>query len=326
MVNLFIPANNQWVGVAREVTYGTPVAAPTLYVPADTPQYHEIIPPLKDQALRGMMGTTYQQIGGLKHDEFGFKTFGYLDSVFFFLRGALGLPDVLTGSAAPYTHKTSVQNAGGNGQPVSSTVFWNDGAGKAWQMPGAQVAEVKITVKSDGLYALDVKYVGLPSTVITSPTNSPTTALPMPSWNSTLTLGGTGETVYSEMDIDIKRGTEMIPTITGTQIPFAIFAGPVSVTGSLTSVYQGSTDVHLTDYLANTHPALSVKTAPVGDAVNSITTQLSAVAFDDVQVSGTNKWLELKGTWEALMNTTDALDGMQSMMQAILVSSASTVI
>lgn len=326
MVNVFVPANLQWVGVARETVYGTAIAAPTLYVPADSPQYHEIIPPIKDQALRGLMGTTFQQIQGLKHDEFSFKTYGYLDSVFFFLRSILGYPDVMTGSADPYTHKSSVQNIGNNGQPAGTTVFWNDGGGHAWQMPGSQLAEVKITAKTDGLYSLDIKYVGLPATVITSPSNSPTTNLPMPSWNSTIMLAAAGVTDYSELDVDIKRATEMIPTITGTQVPFAIYAGEVSVTGTITAVYQGSTDVNWVNYLANTQPAITLKTSPVGDAVHSVTVQMSKIAYDDVQVTGTNKWMELKATFEALTNPTDALDGFQSAVQAVLLSPVSTAI
>jgi hypothetical protein len=272
------------------------------------------------------MGATFQQLQGLVHDELSFKTYGYIDSVFFFLRSALGYPDVITGGADPYTHKTALQNTGNNGQPASSTVFWTDGGGKTWQMPGAQIAEVKITAKADAIYQLDVKYVGLPSTIITAPTNTPSTAIPWPSWNSTLSIAGTGVTVYSELSVTVKRATEMIPTITGTQIPYAIFVGAATVTGSLSAVYQGSTDVHLVEYLANTQPVLLAKTAPVGDATHYLQLQMSKVAYDDVQISGSNKWMELKATFEALMNTTDALDGLQSPMQVQFLTPVSTAI
>ncbi len=304
----FAAANTQWVGLAAETTYGTPVATPTLFVPADTPVWTHPTQKLVDTALRGSMAVEHQQVNGTRYDQVTFKTNAYIDSVFFLLRAALGVADTITGSADPYTHKTSLLS-GNNGQPQSTTVFWYDGAGKAWQMPGAQVSDLKFTIKSDGLIEVDVTFVGMPAVPIAAPTNTPTTQPPMPGWNSVITIAGNQLNQYSEVDLEIKRATEMIPNLDGQQAPMAIFAGPVSIAGTLTAVYQGSTDVNLASEMANTQPVVTVKTAPVGDAVHSLTLQLSKVAFDSADPAGTNKWMEIKSAFKGLANPTDVAAG-----------------
>jgi hypothetical protein len=326
MTNTFAAQNLQWVGLAPETTYGTPIATPAYWVPADSPAYTTPYQLIVDNALRGFMGAEYQQVKGLRYDQLTFKTYFYLDSIYYLVRSALGLPDVVTGSSAPYTHKTSLQSGNG-GQPQSSTVFWTDGAGKTWQMPGAQISDLKITIADGAAGVAEVTWIGLPATQITPPTNTPTTMVPMASWDSIITIGGTASTRYSSIELDIKRDTKMIPTITGTQSPFAIFSGACSVSGSFTGVYQGATvDPDVLANFANTQPALTVVTNPVGDAVHSIGFQLSKVAYDDVQISG-NSWMEAKSTIKGLTNSTDvAGSGGMSPVLATLITTVSTAI
>lgn len=320
------PANLQWLGLAKEVTRGVPVALPTIWVPVDSPTWVETPTLLSDNALRGSMAGEYEQLQGQKFDTVTYKTFLYVDSVFPHLLAVLGNPDAMSGTTDPWTHKTALYNgAGGDAaQPPSYTVFVNDAAGNVRQVPGCIPSSVKVTVKPDGLSELNVTWIGLPAAVIASPVNTPTTAKPMPGWNSTITLGGTVLSQFSEVDLEYKRATEPVPSITGTQAPFAIFGGPVTVSGSLTAIYQGATDVNMVNFLANTQPALLVKVSPVGDVNHSITLQHSKVAYDASAPSGTNKWMEVKATIKALANTTDALGGGFSPVQAILTSPQST--
>lgn len=326
MTTNYYPSNSQWVGWAAEVTYGTAIAAPTVWIPTDTPVWVPVIAPLSDEALRGFMGTPYQQQQGLRYDTLTYTTYFYMDSVYQHFLAALGVTDTITGTADPYTHKTALlsSQSGGTAQPRSATLFWVDSAGKAMQMPGAQLKDLKVSLDPAGLAKLDISWVGLPSAIIAETTNTPTTQKPMPSWNSTITVGGTVMSKYSAVNLAYARNTEMIPTITGTQTPFAIFCGPLAVTGDFTGVYQGSTDPDFAAYLANTQPALLVKIAPPGDATHSLTLQHSVVAFDTSSPSGTNKWTELKSTFKCLMNSTDAIGGGLSPAQAIFVSAQST--
>jgi hypothetical protein len=304
---LYGAANLQYVGTAIESVYGVAAAAPTTFHPADTPALKFVIPAFVDQALRGSQALDYASIQGMRHDSITFKTYGYIDSFFQLMRGALGLPDVITGSADPYTHKTSLQS-GNNGQPAGTTVFYYDAMGKAWIMPGSVVQMVKITGAVGALLSLDVTYLGLPSIPSTPPTNTPSLTKPAPSWNSVITIGGVSYSKYSDFEITVNRAAEAILTVNGTQSPFAIFAGPLDVNGTLTAVYQGSTDNDLVSFLTNAQPAMTIKSSPVGDTVHGYTFQTSVVAYDDVAVAG-NKWMELKATWKAMANTSDVAGG-----------------
>jgi hypothetical protein len=291
-----------------------------------TPAWTKDIANLTDTAMRGSMAGEFQQVKGMRADTVTFKTNCYLDDIFVLLRQALGLPDVMTGSSDPYTHKTSLQS-GNNGQPVSSTVFFYDAQGKAWQMAGSQVSDLKLTISVDDLVTAEVTYIGLPAVAITPPTNTPDTNKPMPGWNSLITVGGTTMTKYSEIDLEIKRDTSAINTLNGTQAPFAIYCGACTVSGSFTGVYQGSTDNDLVAEIANTQPALVAKISPVGDAVHSITFQCTVVAYDQTVVDNGSKWVQIKSTIKGLANATDvAGSGNQSPMLATLLSPVSTAI
>lgn len=326
MTNTFGAANLQWLGVGLETTPGTPLATPTLFVPVMSPEWTHPTEKFTDEGLRGSMVDSFNQINGQRYDQVNFKTNVFLDSAYFFLRGALGLPDVVTGSAAPYTHKTSVQS-GNQGQAGSTTVFFSDPFGQSWQMPGAQISELKVTIKVNGLAELDVTYIGMPATAITAPTNTPTTSVPMPSWNTAITVGGTTLTRFSEIDIDIKRNTAAIFTLMGTQAPYAIFQGRVEVTGTLHGVYEGSTDVLLVDEINNTLPAVTAQINPVGDAVHYLKVQMSVCGFTKADPSGSDKWMEIESDFHAQGNTTDPVGGgNESQIQAVLVSAVSTPI
>jgi hypothetical protein len=305
----FYPANLQWVGIAKESVYGTAIATPTIWIPIDSPKYKTTIAPLKDQNLRGSMAAVYQQQQGMRFDELAYKTYFYQDSTYPHFVALLGGTDTITGSADPWIHNVSLYNGSGTNaaQPASYTLFWADAAGKVQQIPGAIISSVKVSLSPDNLASLDVSWTGLPATTITPPTNTPTTLKPMPSWNSTVTIGGTASSKYSSIDFEYKRNVEMIPTLTGSQTPFAIFGGPVDVTGSMTGVYQNSTDVDWTNFLANTQPAMIVKVNPPGDATHYIQFQSSVVAYDAVEVSGTDKWQEIKTTLQAVANSTDVV-------------------
>ena len=324
----FYPSNLQWVGLAKETTYGTAVATPTIWVPVDSPKYKAIITPLKDKNLRGSMAATYQQQQGMRHDELQYKTYFYLDSIYPHFLAMMGNPDAVTGTGDPYVHTTSLYNGSGtnSAQPPSYTLFWADGAGKVQQMPGAIISDLKISHGADQLASLDISWVALPATTITPPTNTPSAVKPMPSWNSTVTIGGTASSKYSSIEIAFKRATEVIPTITGTQTPFAIFGGPLDITGSFTGVFQNATsDTDWTNYLVNTQPAMVVQTAPPGESSPShfIQIQMSQVAYDAVEVSGTNKWQEVKTTLQAIANTTDTTSGGGAFSPAKIVMQSS---
>jgi hypothetical protein len=326
MTNTFGEGNLQWLGMATETTPGTPASVPTIWVPVDTPVFTPGLTMLVDGSLRGWMAGEIQQVAGKRVDVVTFKTNFYLDSIFAFYRQILGVIDVPTGSADPYTHTTALQNSNSvNGQPQGTTLFFN-AMDKTWKMSGAMMSSMKVTMQSEALGTIEVSYTGNPATAINAPTNTPTTAVPMPAWNTIITLAGTAYTANSEVDVTITRSLKPIMTIDGTQNPMAIAAGALTVSGDITGVYQGSTDVNLVDYLTNVQPAFTVVTSPVGDAVHSIGLQFSKMAYDKSSFSATTDYFEIKSTTRMLANVTDAIGGGGSPMKVTLLSAVSTAI
>jgi len=323
------PSNLQWVGGAREITPGTPVATPSFWIPVDgsSLKYKPNINPLLDSSYRGQMSTDFQQVQGMRFDTLDYKSFIYMDSVYQHCLALCGRPDQVTGSSDPYTHKTSVENGVDNpqAQPPTFTLFWFDGI-KCFQMAGCVLGDMKIDVKTDELVSLDASWTGLQATVMAvAPANTPSTSKPIPSWNGVIKIAGTAVNRFSEVSLDYKRDVADVPTINNSQSPLSIFGGGVTCTGSLTALYQGgAADPDLAAYLANTQASLAVVLAPVGDAVHSLTLTHSVVAYDDAQPSGSNKWMEIASTVRALANATDALDAETSCVQAVMVSSAAT--
>lgn len=329
MTTNFYPANLQWVGFAKEVTYGVAVTPPTIWVPVDggSLKWKPDMAVLPDQAYRGLMASDYQQVQGMRSDTLAYKAYPYMDSVYspHFL-AAFGKPDTVTGSSDPWTHKTALYNGSGtdSAQPPSFTAYWHDASGKAQQTPGCMIDSLKITVAVDNLITLEPTWRGMPSTAVTAPVNTPSTNKPMPSWNALLTVGGAFAAARS-IDITYSRNTEAVQTINNSQSPLAVGAFDLGVAGNLNAVFQGSqADVLLADFLANTQPVLTLKIAPAGDAVHSLTLQHSLVALDSAEPQGSAKWMEIQSAFKGLANATDALDSKQSPGQAIFLTSTST--
>jgi hypothetical protein len=320
----FTPGNLQWLGIAVEATPGTAAAAPTVWIPVASPKLVPHIGSMPDNALRGSMAKDFGNLLAGRYDEMSYSTYLYADSCFLHFLAILGTADALSGSSDPWTHKTSLKNSG-NGQPATHTLFYADGTGQAFTIAGAQLSQLKVSVKVDGLVQLDANWMGLPSTVAAAPTNTPTALPPAPGWNSTITLGGTAMTKYSEIDVTYTRANEAKFTVNGTQAPSAIYCGELDVAFDLTGVYQGSTsDTDWTNFLANTQPSLVLKMAAAGDAIHALTLQHSKVAYQDVSFEGSNKYLEIKSKAIGIANATDALGGGVSPALATLTSAQST--
>lgn len=316
----FTPGNLQWIGAAVEATPGTAAAAPTVWIPAASPKLAPHIASMGDQALRGSMAKDFGNLLGGHYDELTYSTYLYADSAFLHFLAILGTADTVSGAADPWTHKTSLKNSG-NGQPATHTLFYADGTGQCFTLAGCQASQLKVTNKVDGLVQLDADWIGLPAVVGAAPANTPTAAPPAPGWNSTITIGGTALTKYSEVGITYKRATEAVMTVNGSQSPSAIYCGELDVAFDLTGVYQGSqTDNDWTNFLANTQPALVLKMAAAGDATHALTLQHSKVAYQDVSFEGTNKYLEIKSKAIGIANATDALGGGYSPALATLTS------
>lgn len=319
-----VAGNLQWLGIAKETTSGTAMAAPTIFIPIDGPKWGAKITQLSDQALRGFMGADSNRVAGSRDDEVSYKTYLYPSVLFTHLRAILGGTDTVTGAADPWTHKVSLLNTVAL---PTYTLFLAMGDGNTMQVPGCVMSDAKITVKANELPTLDVSWVGLPSVIIATPTNTPSTEAPMPPYTAAISVGGANLGKYSDISLDFKRSVQPVMTLNGTQSPTQIFCGELAVSGSTTAVFAGTADSDLTGYLTNGSPTLALVIGPQGDAVHTVTVTCSKIAYDssDPQGSG-NGFMTIANSFTALLNTTDATDGKQSMAQVQIKNAAATVL
>lgn len=327
---LIFPANLQWMGLAKEVTYGTAVSAPTIWVPVMAPKHVIHITQLDDKSYQGNMAELQNRVAGVRYDELTYDTFPMLDSAFPHYGGILGGVDTKTGVSDPVTHSTSLLNTG-QAQPNSYTLFLFNGA-EAWQIPGAQLSQVEIETKvASDLAKTTATWMGLPATkMAVAPTNTPTTLVPEPSWNTTLTIGGTVTSNYSDFKLTFKRNVEAVFAASGSQVPYVIFVGALTVEGDMTAVYQGhgATVSDLANYIANTQPIIVAKVAPAGDATHFVQWTLSKAAYDTdgAAVSDSGKYMEIAVKFSGVANTTDVIgsNGGKSPVQFEVLNAVTT--
>lgn len=323
-----LPGNLQWLGLAKEITPGVAAAAPTIFIPADSPKMATKETPLVDNGLRGTMGTTFGQVQGMANSELTYSSGLYSDSLFIHLLAALGVPDTITGTAPTVKHATALLNSSDGthaAQPVTVTGFLYQADGTMAVMAGMAITDLKFTFKANERSKMDVAWVGFKPTFVPATVNTPSTVQEMPPWTVAVSVGGTPFPSTTGVSVDIKRGSKPVPVLNGSQNPATIYAGEVSVTGTIDSVYNGSTDPHLTNLLSNSQPALKVTTYAQGDATHPFTLQLSQIAYDSADPQGSNSgWMTMSSAFKAIDNVTDALDGKLSSIQASLVTSSVT--
>jgi hypothetical protein len=261
---------------------------------------------LDDKGLRGSMTDEYNVIQGKIYSEFEFSGDVFPDTIGYALSGVLG--DVATsGSVAPYTHTMALLNSqASNGQPPTFTLsdYYSLGAGSTRQFAGSQFSQLDVKFSADALLTYTARAVGFQSSVAANPSASFSSVAPVPSWVGTTTLAGSVTAIMAEGNINIQRPVTPIMTVDGTQRPYQLFAGPVTVDGSLLLVLES--DTQLNYYLNNTQPTLSIDFASgTGSSAVQVKFQMTKCAFTVARVERSKDYIELNVTYRGMANTTD---------------------
>lgn len=318
------PGNLQWLGIKKEAVSGTAETVPSIFIPIDGPKWGAKIATLSDTALRGFMASDYTQVQATRNDEVSYKTYMYSTAMFTHLRAILGGADTVTGAADPWSHKVSLLNTAAM---PTYTLFLAMGDGNTMRVPGCVLNDVKLNIKANELPSLDIAWTGLSATIVTAPTNTPSTEVPMPPYTAAITVAGANLGKYTDLSLDFKRSVMPVQTLNGSANPDSIYSGVLSVTGSMTAVFSGTGDTDLTAFLANTQPILTIAINPQGDAVHTVNVTCSKIAYDSVDPTGSsNSFMTIASSFKALLNTTDATDGKQSPAAVTLKNAAATVL
>ena len=314
-----IASNKSYVGIAKETTRGTAVA-PTASIPVTSITAHDEITQLLDTGLRGSMVDFYTATPGQAWSTWGCSGFAYPDSIGFWLASLL--PDLtVTGSSNPYT-TTFAPNNGTTTQPKGYTIAdysGLDATSGARYFPGAGVTDLSFKYDAMGALTYDMKALAYPSSLV--PTSAPSktfsTLLPTPAYLPVVTIGGSTVTNVQSGDVKITRPVTPIHAATGSQSPYNLFSGPVSVSGSMLVVAEDETE--LLRYLNSTQPSLDITFGSTINANTQIKFHSTSVVYTPADVVRGKDYVEIQIAWKARANTTDAgASGGHSAMKVTL--------
>lgn len=214
-------------------------------------------------------------------------------------------------TGGPFTHTWNILN-NSSGQPPTHTFtdFTSLTASVgARAYAGACVGVLDITGNSEQLLEMKMTgdaWVSTPATQ--TPTNVVSTAVPIPNWRSTVSVGGTQVFDVGEWSVSIKRTLQIYWTDQGTiQNPYIIARGPLDATGVLN--YTVPTDESpLLLMLNNTQGSLSIN---IGNGISGLgtlgmTILCSQAAFEKAKPSRSEVLIGYQDDWQAVANATNA--------------------
>ena len=324
-----------------------PAGGSAVYIPVTSPQVTPNQTFLRDEALRGSPVMVYDEVQGVRHDEYDAKFYIFADTFPHLIKSVLGV-DSVSGGSAPYTHTMTLLNQPSNGsQPGSYTIMDFDGA-NYFSLTNAKADQLEITFGAEAAVESTVKFFANPYTAsLTVPSGFSTPNLStvhmIPAWDTTVKVGPTGGSqtqlnYISDGTLTLARKTEPIFTM-GTQAPYQNFAGPLDVSGKFTAVVDsqsdpwsvgasgtGSNATALT-YVADTLQITFTDPNDTagGATAESVTFLMTNVQFMNVKRTRGKAYTEVEVEFTARANSTDSTGGTSySPLQAIVINSQST--
>lgn len=293
------PSHLAVLGVAKEVTPGTAVAA-TKWLPWKTLTPKDDINLITDSGQRGAPVDVFGLYAGQKGAELDIGGDVFADTIGWLLVSVL--PDlVTTGASAPYSHVFSTLCTGDT-QPPSQTWTIFDPLG-TWQYPGGQFSELSFKWNADGLLEWSAKAMTWPYVTTTSPTPAFTNVAPSPTWQMIAQIAGT-PTFVQDGEITIKRGMTVVRGSAGTQNPYRIWTGDISVEGKTTLVMEST--AQRTAFQAATVQSFDIAyTQGAGAAANGLQLHCSQVAYTEGSPTYGKEYIEQPVSFKAIGNATD---------------------
>ena len=298
-----LPGPLQALGIVKEATPGaggTPTyfMSPKTITPKDDPKKVEI------DALRGSMTTVYNVLPTIITGSVGVDGYFYPDTDGFPLMGILS--DLTeSGTAAPFTHVASLLNSA-PGQPHTYAVTHSWGATEARERAFGVWESVDIKFTASGVLTVTSSIITFGSTQVAPTTPTITTALPVPAWVGTLTLGGVANYQLFDGNLTIKRTVTPVEVLNGTQIPGSIFGGTVAVTGKI-SVVADAADTIQVEFLQDTQQSMVLNfTQGTAGLEQSLNLQCSLVDWKTYQLKTQDDYMAADVDVVAIANSTDA--------------------
>lgn len=302
------PGARSAFGIGKETTPGTQVAATyfppfSKFDPTDKPDF------LVDDGYRGSMAAEYGGVLGPETCDISFSGAGFVDSLGPLLNNILGDYSVGAAVSGVYPHTFGLLNSG-SGQPPTHTFIDSQqltATVGARAYPYACLSELTLSGNAEGLWEIEGKATSFPSAAATAAmTNTPTSESVIPAWRSTVSIGGSGMTNVSEWSVTISRELMVAHTADGTQAPYVIGRGALSVSGKLTFIALDESPL-TTGLLTNQQPALVIVVDNGGTtaAVRKCTLTMTKAAYQDA-AQKRDTLLGWDVAFKAMANSTDA--------------------
>lgn len=297
-----------YLGIAKEVTKGTPVA-PTDFIPVASSKMKpvDVIGELlASDMAQGSLVKDYAYVQGRSNSTYDFGGPVYADTIGYVLGGILGSVST-SGASAPYTHTISLKNAsatGADAQPTSFTLtdFY---AANVRAYPGIQFHDFTMKFTSDGLLDYDAKGTGHLSDTASTPTPSFSSVLPTPVWQATVSIAGSTVSNTVDGEISMMRAVTPIFGLSNTKDPYQVFVGALETKGKFKFVMENDTE--LTRYLTNTQPAIVLNWAQgSGSTATQIQFTVTKGAYTAAVIDRSKDFVEIDVDVRAIANTTDA--------------------
>ena len=325
---------NSYLGIMPEATRGTLNSGGTpVYIPVTAPQVTPMQTFLRDEALRGSPVMVYDQVQGVRHDEYDAKFYLFADTFPNLVKAVLGGTDTVTG-AGPYTHNIKLlNNASIGSQPQSYSIMDFDGA-NFFTLLGAQADQLEISFGAEAAAEATVKFFTNPytsGTSATSPFSAPSlsTVHMIPAWDTVISVAGTPYTYIQDGTLTIARKTAPIFTM-GTQAPYQNFAGPIEVSGKFTAVVNSTSDSWSTGTgataLTRSPQALVITFTDPNDSSGgtqfSVSFTMTQAQFQNVKRTRGKAYTEVEVEFTANADATDATTGYSPIQANIINATA----
>jgi hypothetical protein len=303
------------VGLARETTWGTPVASTTFFpikAPKGfVPNYDQI----DDDSFRNNLSDIQGSYQGVGRTQFDLPDMLFYPNASGFLPFAMLGADAISG-AGPYTHVLTLLNSG---QPTSWTLTKFDNLiATARRISGAYFNEVTMRFANPGKFTIGAKGIGKIADTAAKPAASFDAAPIFLPWQAALTLSG-ANTKLVDMEVSLKRGVDLIFGMNNTQDATQASVDQLSVTGKMTFVPTDDTEKGY--YTSHTQPAASVLFT---SGANTLTLQMTKCTFTDpVDIDPGSPYEKLSMSFKGVANATDAGTG-NSPIKVTLVNTQAT--
>ncbi len=297
-----------YLGIAKEVTKGTPVA-PTDFIPVASSKMKPqdmIGELLASDMAQGSLVKNYAYVQGRSNSTFDFGGPVYPDTIGYVLGGMLGSV-ATSGASAPYTHVISLKNASATGADAQPTAFTLTDfyAANVRAYPGIQFHDFSMKFTADGMLDYDAKGTGYLSSAASTPTPSFSTVLPTPVWLATVSIAGATVSNAVDGNIDMVRPVTPIFGLANTRDPYQVFLGALETKGKIRFVMENDTE--LTRFLTNTQPAITLNWSQgAGASATQIAFTITKGAYTAAMIDRSKDFVEIEVDVNAIANTTDA--------------------